>query len=353
MYSGDDSSALISILIGGVVIVFVAVGITMIADVGLGSWFNGDDSAVRADNDALRHRINGLEIRIEKSKRKQLIAAERREQLKKKLELQKELADARSETRMIEKLILDEQEVIVQMSVAKDNHRLLYRDHVRAKAVGESYDEISTPLGKVYTNVRIREVTPLGVGISHSNGGARLGYRDMPDEWKKKFMFTAQEVASAKLHEQRRLLMRQKKWAKLDLKAHELRRSKSRLREVAELRGEIASVRMKLSLAEMEASLARNKVSSYESFRASRSYARSSYSYRSYNSYTGGYDYSNYRPRYRIRLVGSKSVPGSLETWEQRAIRFERASTVYSVKLANLQSRLLVIEPNEESPQSP
>lgn len=159
-------------------------------------------------------------------------------------------------------------------------------------------------------------------------------------------MFTAQEVAEAVLEDRRQQTANRKKWEERESAARKRRKSESKMSGIASLRRQIATLSIKHSSSKIEAQLARNKVTYQESLRRSRTYARSSYSYRHYNSSTGRYYTSSYRPRYRIISTGSKSVPGSLETWEQRAIRYERATAGYAAKLANLRSRLASIDPS-------
>lgn len=315
------------------------------ADVGVHNVLQSSERSLGIENDGLRRRMNDLEISIEKHHRNEVVAATHREQIEKIDAIQSQTSSAQSEVRLLKQLISEVKASKILLVEAKESHRLLYRDHVRASAAGETYDLITTRLGKEYHKVRILEVTPLGVGISHSNGSARLGYRDMPDDWKTKFMFTAREVAVATLDEQRRTSQERRKMAERDRVIRKLRQSQSRLNQIASLRKQIASVGIQYSTAKTEARLARAKLSYQESLRNSRVYARSSYRYRYYNTSSGRYYYSSYRPRYRITLNGSQSVPGSLETWGQRAMKYERLAAGYAAKLANLQSRLAELDP--------
>jgi hypothetical protein len=352
-FSGEDFTSISSILVGIIILVFVAIGLTFLVDRGIGDWFRSSDREMTMGNDTLRQKINAVEMRIDGLKRNQQVVVERQNQTKVRLDIESQLDSARSETQVINQLNANEQKMINLLIKGKETHRLQYRDHVRAMATGETHERIITRLGKEYTKVKILEVTPLGVAVSHQHGAARLGYRDMPHEWKEKYMFTAREVAAATLEERKRLTTARQSMEQRGRIINEKRQNHARKRETASLRVQISSLKNKHSTAQIEASMARSKVAYQDSLRASRSYARSSYSYQRYNRTTGSYCRSSYRPRYRITLYGSKqSVPGSLETWGHRANRYEKLAAAYSVKLAGLRARLSSIDRSyDPSPQ--
>ena len=342
-FATDDNAGVLGMLVGLIVVVFVALGLSLLVtkEVSLPGSANNQ---LRAANDHLRAQINRLEIRIDAQKRLNEKAAKHREQVKLVDDLEKQIASANEEISILNKLIVSKESAIKLLSEGKETHRLKYREHVRAEAHGETCDVITTRLGKKYEDVRITKVSPLGISISHRHGAARLGYNEMPEEWRKRLMYSAVEMAQAKLAEEKRQIAARKAIAKRVQKIRKVEKNASIERKIVNLRRQIASVSMKLSTARVEARLARNKVSYQRSLRLSRSYSRPSYRY--YNTRTGTYYRTYYRPRYRITLNGSKSVPGSLETWEQRAARYERASSRYAAQLQNLRSELIALDPS-------
>jgi len=345
-FARDESSTIITVLLGVIVLVFVALGLSLLLDQNIKlPNFSASSARLRDHNDSLRRQINNMEVRMAAQATQQQTAEDNNKELELLVDMKKQLSSANDEIKILHSLIKKAQESIQIISKGRETHRLLYRDHVRASASGEQYESIQNILGKEYKNVRINEVTPLGVSISHSTGASRLDFREMPAEWRVKFMFTANEVAEATAKEDRRLSKTRQELARREKASQKVRQTESRRREIASIRSKIASLSIKYSSANLEASLARNKVATQNSLKLSRSFARSNYGYRSYNSSTGTYS-SYYRPRYRITVNARQSVPGSLETWEQRAVRYQRAAASYSAQLANLKSRLAVLVPS-------
>jgi len=342
-FAEQNSNGIIVSIVGIILLVFTALVLTLALEKKITLPSFSSDSLV-SENDALRRQINHLEIQLAVQERKQKVAEKNRQDAERVKELIRQTEAALEEMDVIRRLIKDDKAAIVLIKEGKETHRLRYRDHIRALAVGKTYDSITTPLGKTYSDVRIKEVTPLGVTISHSHGVCRLGFQKMPREWRKTLMFTAVEVARATAAEQQRQTAMKNRIDQREKKIGKVRQSLAKQRKISSLRRQIAALRIKYSTASLEASLARNKVSYQRSLRLARRYARSSYRY--YDTTTGRYYRSRYRPRYRVTFNGSKSVPGSLETWEQRAVRYERAKAKYAAQLINLRSRLSVIDPD-------
>lgn len=344
-FIAGDSSGFTGLMVGSVLLVFVAVGLTLLIDGDIhGSVLSSSSAELRDRNDVLRGKINQLEVQQEIERRRQATSAKHREQVKYLEELEGQVAKAREEADVLRQLIRSQRESIKLITQGLETHRLQYREHIRAAAVGETYDKIVTPLGKEYSDVCIKSVGPTGVSISHSTGASRLGYREMPEQWRERLRFTALEIAQATEAEQKRLASVRAIQAKRGKELDEIKKDASRRQLIASLHRQVASVSARLATARLEASLAHNKVSYNQSLRRTRTYARSSYRY--YNTSTGAYYRNYYRPRYRITVNNtSKSVPGSLETWKQRAARYERASTRLASELAGLRSRLAAVDP--------
>ena len=325
-----DTSGITGMLVGLIIVVFTALGIGLLVEkeISLPSFSSSDPLVGK--NNRLQGEINDLEIRVAARTRKATESERNRQQAKLVTELEKQIDSARKERDIIRRLITSENESMELLVKGREDHRLRYREQARMNAVGRTHPKITTRLGKEYLDVRVKSVTPLGVSISHSSGATRLGYRDMPLEWQKGLMYTAVEVAQATAEEQKRQIATRARSTRLEKDANKVR--------------QIASLNMKYSTACLEANLARNKVSYNTSLRQSRRYSTSSY--RNYNTSTGTYYRSSYRPRYRITLNPSRSVPGSLETWEQRAVRYERAKVRYGAQLASLRSRLASADPS-------
>ncbi|BDS05796.1 hypothetical protein NT6N_08360 [Oceaniferula spumae] len=346
-FTRDDSSIVISTMVGIIILVFVALGLSLVAEGGISlPRFSSSSAKLRTENDALRRRINNLEVRIHSREQKQKLAEANRKQAALVVELKSQLESATTEIGILQNLIKTNNESIELISKGKETHRLRYRDHIRATAPGATFDSITNRLGKEYKDVRIVDVSPLGISISHSTGASRLDFREMPEDWRKKYMFTANEVAAAVAIEQKREARTRQEIARRERETQKIRQNDARRHEIDNLRSQIASLAMKYSSAKLEASLAQNKVTAQANLNRSRAFARSNYGYRSYNSRTGTYQSGYYRPRYRITVNARQSVPGSLETWEGRSVRYQRAATRYASQLASLRSRLASLDPS-------
>lgn len=346
-FAADEASGTISMLLGLIVLVFVALGVSLLAEGGLKlPDFSASSARLRDENDTLRRRINDLDVMIYKRTHSQKEAEENRRKAKLLASMKEQLGVAHAETEILRSLVKENKEAIELLTRGREQHRLRYRDHVRASAAGETYGKITTRLGEEFTDVKINEVTPLGVSITHSTGASRLGFREMPDAWRKKFMFTASEVAAAVAEEQKSQRRTRTEIARREHVSRKIRQGHAQQKKIAVLRSRIASLAMKHASASLEARLAQSKVATRNSLRRSRPYARSNYRYRYYNSRTGTYYTRYYRPRYRITVNTRKSVPGSLETWEARAMRYQRAATRYAAQLAALRAQLAAIDPS-------
>lgn len=346
-FANDDNAGVVGMLVGLVVVVFVAIALSLVVtkEVSLPS-FSG--SGLRSANGELHAQASRLETGIETQKLLNAKAARHREQSGLRADLEKQAASAREEISILGKLITSKRDAIGLIAKGRESHRLKYREHVRAEALGKTYESVTTRLGKTYEDVRVTGVTPLGVSLSHRHGAVRLEYSEMPGEWQKRLMYTAREYAQAKLAEQRREAAARKAIAREVRKIRKAERNEAAERKIAGLRKQIASVSMRLATARTEASLARNKVAYQASLRRSRALAR--HSYRSYNPTTGTYHSRYYRPRYRISLNGRQSVPGSLETWRARAARYERAAARYAAQLGSLRASLVAADPTYRIP---
>ena len=342
-FAGDDNSTCILFLLGMIVLVFVGLGLSLLVDSSIKlPDFNASSAKLRAENDTLCRKMDDLEMKLVVQERQDTQAEKNREAVTLREDLEKQLASANQEIPILQRLIKEAEESIQLITKGRETYRLQYRDHVRAVAVGETYDNITSTRGKTYKSVSIHEVSPLGISIAHEAGAMRLGFSEMPAEWRKKFMFTANEVAEATLVEQKRLQKIGREMARREKEIRKVNATKSRSAEISRLRSQIATLTVKETSAKLEASLAQSKVASQNALAQSRAFSQSSY--RRYNSSSG--TFSTYRPRYRITSNAKQSVPGSLETWDQRAVRYQRTATRYGAQLVNLRSRLESLDPS-------
>ena len=120
-----------------------------------------------------------------------------------------ELAQVTKRTNSLRPEILDlgqaitEKQADIEFLEEKISSRFFeYRKQLRKEAKGMSFDEIKTPQGKMYYDVRIIEIRPDGISIGHGAEGtlglAGLGLHEIPEEWIERFMYTEEDLEWAR-----------------------------------------------------------------------------------------------------------------------------------------------------------
>ena len=71
-----------------------------------------------------------------------------------------------------------------------EDYKKQYRIAERARAVGEEMDTLTTKSGKVYHQVKIKNVTALEMRFSHRDGNTGVSYKELPDELQDRFQFS-------------------------------------------------------------------------------------------------------------------------------------------------------------------
>jgi hypothetical protein len=62
----------------------------------------------------------------------------------------------------------------------------------REKAIGESLGELKLESGRIYEDAKIREVTDVGISVTHASGSARIAAKDLPEALRERFMFDSE-----------------------------------------------------------------------------------------------------------------------------------------------------------------
>lgn len=76
-----------------------------------------------------------------------------------------------------------------------ESYKERYRVAERAKSAGEKMAKLTTKDGKVYEQVKVLEVTAIGMKIMHKSGTSRVEYHRLPDEIQDRFQFTKEGAA--------------------------------------------------------------------------------------------------------------------------------------------------------------
>lgn len=174
------------------------------------------------------------------------------------------------------------------------------RISLRLGIQGEKVELLELPSGRTFKNVIIRKADEVGIRIHHESGTARIEAADLPVEWRKRLDFDLGESRAALTQEKERLAARDQAILKAQKKIADGKAPNKQALTSKQIQIEITSVMRKRDEARLE---------------SRKSAAKSRYS-------------------------RTRSGPEGLETWEQRATRYERIARAYESKLAILMSML-------------
>lgn len=68
-----------------------------------------------------------------------------------------------------------------------------------AFANGDTYPTLKTLKGVEFRNVRVSEIEPDGITVFHAGGVAKIPFRELPEELRKKYGFDAKRAAQAEV----------------------------------------------------------------------------------------------------------------------------------------------------------
>ena len=209
---------------------------------------------------------------------------------------------------------------------AFDDYQGRYRQQVRSEAAGEKFPELISRSGRVFKNVTIIRVSAAGIEIRHEEGSSRLSPDDLAPLWSERFQWDEGELErqlkNERLREERhgRFVEEESNKADAPLPPPKPTKSKKDKKEeenpndvrVEILRQAVIDSRHRLNQARTEAS----------------------------------------RARMEARSNKGRSVPGSLETWAERATRMETASIKLHAQYMSARGKLAAVAPNDAQLQT-
>lgn len=71
-----------------------------------------------------------------------------------------------------------------------------YKVSVREKAPGTAIAKLTLPDGRVFSELKISKVTPIGISFIHSAGNAKLSFEELPVTMQKKYVYDIAEAAA-------------------------------------------------------------------------------------------------------------------------------------------------------------
>lgn len=119
-----------------------------------------------------------------------------------------ELREATSENRLREGTIDGLQDWLgkLKLEIADQEKQFAdykdeYRAYARKRAKGETIAALKTRDGMTYHDVRIKQVTAIGMDVSHRDGNKRISFENLPDEIRDRFQHDPAQMEMAKLEE--------------------------------------------------------------------------------------------------------------------------------------------------------
>jgi hypothetical protein len=162
----------------------------------------GGKESLRSQNRRQKEEIRNLAAQLTELEHKK-IEAEKNQEISAKLK--KTVIDNESMAAELDSLrgsLAAETDALAAEIKRFEDYKDQYRAHVRRKAVGEVIPRLITLEGKSYDNITIREVTPVGIQIRHTDGVKRIPYEELPKDMQDYFQFDAEQKKEAVQQEQ-------------------------------------------------------------------------------------------------------------------------------------------------------
>lgn len=295
MRSFDELGGLYAILLGVVVLVFAGIGVSLV--------FDNQISLDRAESDMQRiidrqeETILDLEGDIKDARRRwREDYAPRLDQADRTATLRRELDVITSRRELLSERRSDLAAAIPELEEQTSDYVSRLRTRARSRLVGRSFDRFELRDGREYADVRIRGVDDHGIRISHATGIARLAFADFTDKWREKVHWrpdeqgTGNETPPSSPETPPRTMERERERERQRAVTDKLAEQEEQTAHLDRLRRRLRATRQR-----------------YISLRQSAREARS-----------------------RANRGDQRSVPGSLETWAERAERLDqRRQRVY------------------------
>ena len=316
-FNNSDNSGMVGFLVGIIVLVFAGILFSLMAD----KRFRFSSAKISLEEKIVeeKHELETIKSRLENSRKHWRDNCE--PLVSQGSAAQSASADVKAGAARLAGLREDKggAEAAVTAATANfDEYRNRYRQQVRAAAAGEQLAELKSRTGRVYKNVTIRRVTAAGIEIRHDEGNSRLLAEDLDATWHDRFQWTRDEVAKT-LDDERARQDRHNQFvedARGDGAATTPAPAKSTTSKPPN------PVDDKLQTLREEVVQARNR------YRSAQSEAT--------------------RARIEAGSAGrGRSVPGTLETWAERANRLEGAAAKLRSQYMTARGKLAAVAPRD------
>lgn len=319
MLSSDDNPGIFTFLVGMIVLVMAAVGLSLLIDKRFA--FSSQAGALQRDVRQEAAELAELKTDYEDSSARLAVSAPK---LQADFQAQKDTASRINTLRQRKELLLknraDNQTSIAALDRSFSDYRATYRRKVWAAAVGEKLGNLTLQSGKVYVDAVISRVTDVGLEIRHENGIARIQGPELDQKLQDRFQWDDDERASRLKEEHDIQNSKPDEVAETDEASAPVTPSRTNAKPIVQNKG-AAVDEEKLRLLRRQVTGWKMKVGTLSSDRAEASSRAGS---------------------------GSRtSVPGSLETWEARAARLGRELAKARTELEISKSQLADVSPRD------
>ena len=324
MLSSEDHPGVFTFMVGMIVVVMVAVGLSVVAD--KHRVFSGGTGELKREISASAAEIS--ELSAQAAEQVQLLegtSSNLRKGSNAHRALSAQLETQRQRQAALEKSRLEIRAAVTALEDNFSQYRATYRQKSWAGAVGESLGTLTIRGGRDYQLATITRVTDVGLEIRHEHGIARIQAPDLEPKMQDRFQWSDEERRSRLKEEEENLM------GKPDKDAPEIVGGEDAVAEVIAdpptlpvnriQNPNVAEDAEKLRLLRQRVSGWNGKVSKLRSER------RDAASRASYGSQT--------------------SVPGSLETWTARSARLSRELLRAQAGLAAAKSELAAVSPHD------
>jgi hypothetical protein len=188
----NEQSGTVGFLVGIIILVFAGIFFSLMADKRF-KFSSGKASLEESLSDGKRH-IAKLEVQLEASKE---LWKKKVQPLERQPEAYKAAADLalESASRLVslrQRVTAAEAELLA-VEEGFRAYRDQYRKQVRMAAVGEQLPELQSLSGRTYSEVTVTRVSVDGVDFKHSHGIGRLAPDDLDESWRERFQFHPEE----------------------------------------------------------------------------------------------------------------------------------------------------------------
>ncbi len=285
-WDNHEHAGLFSALGGLIVLVFAGIVVSLVTD----PDNHEPEPGARRLADTLKAqegRIHELSLALSRDSARWKAVLPRLNQPAEARRLEETLAALVERRRSLESEVQDQRAKVAAIQKEAEAYRLNYRETTRRAMVGQEFETLVLPDGTRYRDVRITAYDREGFRIRHAHGGARLGFRELPESWKQRLQWDPLEESRTKRTVSAGTPAPAKESPEKEAPPAPgpSETDQERMFRIEDARNRLTRYQADYRDARSEASLARSKAHGPE-----------------------------------------RSVPGSLETWAARAQRMERAA---------------------------